>query len=104
MNAVTGTHLVFTTQPSAVVAGSVIAPAVVVSAEDAQNAVVTSFTGDVTLGIGTCAVGAALSGTNTVTATAGVAIFADLSVDKAGPCNLVASSSGLQNVASAGFT
>jgi hypothetical protein len=100
---VAGLHLVFTTQPSAVVAGSVITPAVVVTAEDAQNAVVPSFTGDVTLGFGTCS-GATLSGTTTITAAAGVATFADLSVDKAGPCNLVAGSGGLQSVVSTGFT
>ncbi len=102
--AVTGLHLVFTTQPSNVTAGTFIAPAVVVTAQDAQNNPVPSFTGDVTLGFGSCAVGAILSGTTTVTAVSGNATFADLGIDRAGGCILVATSSGLQNVASGSFT
>ncbi|HEY7685960.1 MAG TPA: hypothetical protein VH833_07650 [Gemmatimonadales bacterium] len=102
--AVTGLHLVFTTQPSNVTAGSVMSPPVVVTAQDAQNNPVPSFTGDVTLGFGSCAVGAILSGTNTIAAVSGSATFADLSIDRAGGCILVASSSGLQSVVSANFT
>jgi hypothetical protein len=98
------THLVFTTQPSNVVAGAVITPAIVVTAEDALNNPVTSFTASVTLSFGTCPIGATLFGTPTVAATAGVATFNDISIDKAGGCTLVASSASLQSVASSSFT
>ncbi|HTH63660.1 MAG TPA: hypothetical protein VL563_03175, partial [Gemmatimonadales bacterium] len=99
-----GTHLVFTTQPSNVTAGVAITPVIVVTAEDAQNNPVTSFTSNVTLAFGTCPVGATLSGTASVAASAGVATFNGISIDKAGGCTLVANSASLQGVASASFT
>ena len=99
----TGLHLVFTTQPSNVTAGSLMAPPVVVTVQDAQNNPATSFTGTVSLSLGNCGT-ATLLGTTTVAAAAGVATFADLRVDRTGPCILVTSSSGLQSVVSANFT
>ena len=101
---VSGLHLAFTTQPGNVTAGSVITPPVVVTAQDAQNNTVASFTAAITISFGSCPIGAALSGTATLNATAGVASFNDLSIDKAGGCTLVASSPTLQNVASNSFT
>ena len=99
-----GTHLVFTTQPSDVTAGVAITPDVVVTALDALNNTVISFTSNVTLALGTCPAGAALSGTPTVAASAGVATFNGLSVDKAGGCTLDASAATLSTVTSASFT
>jgi hypothetical protein len=49
-------------------------------------------------------VGATLSGATTIGASAGVATFNNISIDKAGGCTLVASSATLQSVASASFT
>src|SRR5438876_259005 len=48
----TATQLVFTVQPSTTVAGAAISPAVQVSALDAANNVVPSFTGTVTVALG----------------------------------------------------
>jgi hypothetical protein len=80
----TATHLVYFTQPSNAVAGTAIAPAVVVHALDASNNVATGFSGAVTISI-TPATGdptATLSGTLTVGATSGVATFSNLSLNK----------------------
>src|SRR2546430_14584562 len=82
--ALAGTQLVFTVQPVTTIAGAPIAPAVRVAAQDPQGNTVTSFTGDVVMTFGTNTHGGLLSGTKTVAAVAGVATFADLSVDKAG--------------------
>src|SRR2546425_7267756 len=73
-----------TVQPVTTIAGAPIAPAVRVAAQDPQGNTVTSFTGDVVMTFGTNTHGGALAGTKTVPAVAGVATFADLSVDKAG--------------------
>jgi hypothetical protein len=98
--------IAFTAEPGATVAGTAISPAVVVTARDAFGNVATGFTGDVTLGImgGTGTAGANLSGTTTVAAVAGVASFADLSVDSVGSgYTLTASSASLADVVSAAF-
>ena len=78
--------LIITTQPTSVVAGQTIAPAVVVTAQDNMGNTATGFAGVVTLGItpGTGAAGAALTGTSSVAAVAGVATFSTLSIAKAG--------------------
>ena len=96
--------LVFTTQPSDVTAGAAITPAVVVTAQDALNNTVASFTSNVTLALGTCPAGATLSGTSTVAASAGVATFNGLSVHKAGACTLDASAATVPTVTSVSFT
>lgn len=77
--------LVVTTQPAMAVSGQVFPTAPVVTLRDIAG-VATSFTGPVTVGIkaGTGATGAILSGTRTVNAVAGVATFADLSIDLIG--------------------
>lgn len=77
-------QLAFSIQPTSVQAGVAIAPAVQVSALDASGLVVTSFTGNVTLAIGANPGNGSLSGTTTVAATAGVATFTAVSINKAG--------------------
>jgi len=76
--------LAFTTQPSNVVAGASIAPAVQVSVEDASGNVVTTAANSITMAIGTNAGSGTLSGTLTVAASSGVATFSNLSINKAG--------------------
>src|ERR1051325_2686497 len=80
------TQLTFSTQPTSGTAGTAIAPAVKVTAEDALGAAVPGFTGEVIVAIttGTGAAGATLSGTTTAAAAAGIATFSDLKIDKVG--------------------
>jgi hypothetical protein len=90
------TQLMFTVQPAATTAGSPITPAVQVTARDALGNTATGFTGNVTAAIGTNPGTGTLSGTVTVTATAGIATFANLSIDKSGSgYTLTASATGL---------
>jgi hypothetical protein len=102
----TATHLVFFTQPSNAVAGSAIAPAVVVHALDASDNVATGFSGAITLSI-TTATGdpaATLSGTTVQAASAGVATFSTLSIDKtADGYTLDAVAGGLTGATSTAF-
>jgi hypothetical protein len=101
-----GDRLEFTVQPAATPAGGVITPAVVVTAKDSLGAVLSGFSGSVTVALvgGTGTPGSTLSGTTTVSAVAGVATFSDLSVDKIGTgFKLSASSSGLAAATSAAF-
>jgi hypothetical protein len=81
------TRLAFTTQPSNTMMGNTIKPPVQVSAVDSNGRVVTSFTGIVTIALGHDASvlhNARLSGSTTAAASAGVATFADLSLDQPG--------------------
>jgi hypothetical protein len=67
-----------------------------VTAFDAFDNVATGFTGQVTAALGTNPTGATLSGTVTVTAASGVAVFTDPAINLAGSgYTLVASSGGL---------
>lgn len=98
--------LTFTAQPTSAVAGSSVAPGggILVAARDAQSNAVTSFTGAVTLAIGSNPGGGTLTGTATVNATAGVAAFTNLSIDKAGTgYTLSASAVGLTVGTSSAF-
>jgi hypothetical protein len=96
--------VVYTQQPTAVVAGSLISPAVVATVQDAGGNTVTSSSATVTIAIGTNPGGGTLSGTASVAASAGVATFADLSINKTGTgYTLVASSSGLTSATSSTF-
>ena len=96
--------LVFTQQPTAVVAGAAIQPDVVVQAQDAFANVVTSFTGSVGIAIGTNGGGGTLGGTTAVNAIAGLATFSNLTINKAGSgYTLVASTSGAPDATSTGF-
>jgi hypothetical protein len=101
---VPATQLVFTTAPQNVTAGSAITPAVQVSAMDGFGNVNTSFTGAVTIALGSNPGGGVLSGTLTANAAAGVATFSDLSINKAGSgYTLAASSPGLVAATSTAF-
>jgi hypothetical protein len=94
----------FTQQPTTVVAGSLISPAVVVTVQDAGGNTVTSSNATVTLAIGTNPGGGTLSGTVSKPASSGVATFADLSINKTGNgYKLVASSAGLTSATSSTF-
>lgn len=69
--------LSFTTQPSETTSGATISPAVVVKALSSDGSTVTTFTGNVTIALGTNP-GGTLTGTLTVAAVAGVATFSNL--------------------------
>jgi hypothetical protein len=100
------TRLTFSVQPGNTTAGSTLAPAVRVTAHDALGNSVAGFTGDVTvrLATGTGTAEATLSGTSTVAAVGGVALFSDLSIDRAGSgYALTAVAVGLADGTSAGF-
>jgi hypothetical protein len=90
--------LVFTQQPSNTTAGQPITPAVVVTVHDAFGNTVTGFGNDVTITIAVDPTGgtAALTGTTTVTPSAGVALFSNLMITPAADgFRLGASASGL---------
>ena len=100
------THLVFGVQPSHATAGSVIAPPVRVAAVNAVDDTDVTFTGNVTVAIapGTGTPAAALLGTKTVAAVAGIATFSNLSIDSIGAgYQLVATATGLASSTSATF-
>jgi hypothetical protein len=89
-------RLVFTVPPVVAAAGVPIAPSVVVAAQDSFGNLATSFSGSVTMVIGTNPVGDTLDGTTTVVAVAGVAAFGNLELDAvASGYTLVATSAGL---------
>ncbi|HEY7685935.1 MAG TPA: hypothetical protein VH833_07525, partial [Gemmatimonadales bacterium] len=98
------TQLAFTTQPTTEAAGAFIAPAIQVTAQDAQGNTVPTFTGNIAVTIGTNPGTGTLSGTTSVAATAGVATFSDLSIDKTGTgYTLIAASGVLTGATSAAF-
>jgi hypothetical protein len=100
----TATHLIFSVQPGNTVAGVAIAPAVVVQALDGSNNVATGFTGGITIAFGNNAGGGTLSGTTVVTATAGVASFSTLSINKTGDgYTLTGTAGGVTSATSTGF-
>ncbi|MGH7614203.1 MAG: beta strand repeat-containing protein [Gemmatimonadales bacterium] len=98
------TQVAFTVQPGTTTAGAAITPAVRVSAVDFVGNTVTSFTGDVTLAIGTNPASGTLSGTLTVAAVGGIATFATLSIETAGDgYTLTAAAAGLAGATSDPF-
>ena len=76
------TSLSFTVQPRTTPVGRPIAPAVQVTVLDAWGNVCAGEADPVVLSLETCPEGATLSGTLSVVPVAGVATFADLSIDK----------------------
>ena len=99
------TRLVFGQEPTNEQAGATISPAVTVRAVDNAGTTVTSFTGNVTLAIGTNPSGGTLSGTTTVAAVGGVATFSNLRIQQAGAgYTLAATSTGLTGATSAPFS
>ncbi|PYO40908.1 MAG: hypothetical protein DMD33_16090 [Gemmatimonadetes bacterium] len=101
-------RLVFTVQPSQVVIGNAIQPAVVVTALDPFQNIATSFASTVVMAIGNDASllqNANLGGTTAVPATNGVATFPDLTIDQLGVgYTLTANSTGLIGDTSNPFT
>lgn len=98
------TQQAFTTQPSAVSAGSAITPPVAVTIYDGLGGVVKTFTGPVTLQLTGGTANALLSGTTTESAVGGVAQFADLHVDLQGTgYRLLAKTADLPNATSNTF-
>jgi hypothetical protein len=96
-------RLAFLVQPSSGPAGAPISPAVEVELQDAQGNRVDSAA-TVTLAIGTGPAGAALTGTASVAADAGVARFENVVLDRAGTYTLAATATGFQGATSAPFT
>ena len=97
------TKLTYLQQPTNVVAGVSLSPAMTVRIEDALGNLTTS-TASVTIAIGTNPGSGTLSGSATVSAVGGVATFSTLSIDKVGTgYTLTATSSGLTSVTSSTF-
>jgi hypothetical protein len=95
--------LVFTVEPAGAVAGGTMA-AVELAAENSSGTVDTSFTGTVNIAIGTNPVAGSLGGVTTITATAGLAVFNNLTITPAGNgYTLVATASGLAGATSSAF-
>lgn len=96
--------LVFTVQPAGANAAEIITPAIQVAALDSSGATDVTFTGTVTIRLGSNPTGGFLEGTTTVAAFSGVAAFGDLTVDRPGNgFTLVATAPGAQAATSAGF-
>lgn len=77
------TSLAFLTQPANITAGESL-PNIQVAVRNGAGETITDFTGPVTLTLNAGATGAALVGTTTESAVAGIATFAQLSVNKGG--------------------
>jgi adhesin/invasin len=91
--------------PASVVAGEAIAPAVTITVRDGFGNVATDFTGSVSLALTPNGAGAALLGTTSVNAVAGVATFADVRVERAATgLTFIASSTGLPNATGGSLT
>jgi hypothetical protein len=100
----TARELAFTVQPSAFVAGGFMTRDVEVAAQDALGIRDTTFTGTVTLAIGTNPSGGTLTGTLSAAAVAGVASFPILTIDRPGTgYTLAAAASGLTSATSSPF-
>jgi hypothetical protein len=96
--------LIFSTQPTTVAAGAVIAPSVKITGQDAGGNTVTTFTGNVTVSFGNNAGNGTLGGILTQPAASGTATFNDLTIDKIGTgYTLNASSGGVPTVTSNQF-
>ena len=103
--AAAGAQLRFAVQPTDATAGAAIAPAVTVTAVDPFGNIATSYTGSVTVGLGTNPGGGALAGTSSVAAVAGVARFTALSVNRTGTgYTLSAAAAGVAGATSGAFT
>ena len=98
------TKVVYSQQPTTVVAGTAISPAVTVTVQDAGGNTVTSSNALISLAIGTNPGGGTLAGTVSLNAINGVATFTNVSINKSGTgYTLVASSSGLTSATSSTF-
>jgi hypothetical protein len=90
--------------PSQAIANEIITPPMEVAAQDSLGNTDLTFTGNVTVSLGTNPVGGNLEGTRTVAAVFGVARFGELSIDRAGVgYRLVATALGAAETTSAAF-
>ncbi|MBX3133716.1 MAG: hypothetical protein KF689_10065 [Gemmatimonadaceae bacterium] len=97
--------LVVTTSVGAQVAGVTLTPQIVVEARTAGGAVATDFDGPVTMVVASGPGGAVLSGTTTVVAENGIAVFDDLKLTVAGAGYVLdATTSGAANGSTNAFT
>ena len=103
ISAGTAAMLTFVVEPTSAVAGATIAPTVTVAVQDAAGNTVTTATPMIVLALTTPGA-ATLGGTLSQPAVAGVASFANLSVNLAGTYTLTATSGVLTADTSAGFT
>ncbi|SRR6266705_3205420 len=101
-----GSHtLVFTVQPSNANVREAILPAIQVTVRDSLGNPDSSFTAAVTIAVASNPVGGNLSGTTSVTPFNGIALFGDLSIDKAGSgYTLRATAPGASGATSTSFT
>jgi N-acetylneuraminic acid mutarotase len=98
------TNLVFIVQPANTFAGATLTPPIQVAVEDVDGLTIPTFTGDVTIALGTNPGGGTLSGTRTVAASGGIATFPDLSIDAGGNgYTFVASATGVNAATSTAF-
>jgi hypothetical protein len=98
INPASATGLGFVQQPTNTAVNSTISPAVTVQVVDAYGNRVTSDNSDqVTLAIGTNPGGGALSGTNPVTVSSGLATFNNLSINQVGNGYTLTAGSGTLN-------
>ena len=99
------TKLAFTVGPTNVAAGSPIAPAIQVSAQDSLGNLVPSFAGNVTVALGANPGTSTLGGTPTKAASGGVATFSDLTLNHVGNgYTLTAAAGGLTGATSGTFS
>lgn len=85
VTATAAARLAFTVQPhDNTTAGTSINPAVQVSIQDSQGAILTDRTDQITISLGSNPTGGTLRGTKTATAVGGVATFSGLTIQKAG--------------------
>lgn len=92
----------FFTQPGSTGIGQALSP-VQITTSDSLGGLDSTFTGTVTVRLGSNSTGAALGGTTAVRAINGIATFTNLTVDRAGNYTLVASASGSASVTSSAF-
>ncbi|MCU1450715.1 MAG: hypothetical protein JWP02_2885, partial [Acidimicrobiales bacterium] len=98
------TKLAITTQPGGGTGGTAWTTQPVVKVQDTYSNVATTNTSSVTFAITTNPSAGTLSGTTTVAASAGVATFTNLAIDKAGNGYILTATDGaLTSVASSGF-
>jgi uncharacterized repeat protein (TIGR03803 family) len=102
VNPAAASKVVYSVQPSNVVAGSAISPSIVVDVEDAFGNIVTGNSSNVTL---TAASGpGSLSGTTTVAASSGVATFSNVKINTPGTYTITASDGSLTSATSNSIT
>jgi len=101
-----GAHtLAFIVQPSSAVVDQIITPGIQVAARDTLGNTDPTFTGTVSIALGSNPSGARLDGSTTVALVSGIARFGDLRVDKVGAgYTLVATAPGATSATSAGFS